>query len=347
MPLPPLRIGIVGAGSIVRQRHLPGLRGIAGVEVVAVANSAPASAQKFISDEGLGARPVARWEELVRSPDVDIVWVGAHPNLHGPVTVAALRAGKHVFCQARMARDLPEARRMMAAADASPDLVTMLCPPPHGLRQDPFVRLLLADKVVGDITGLHLESLNASFADPSAPAHWRQRREISGRNVMTLGIYTEVLQRWFGKIEWVEAAGRIATPLRQGYRVEVPEELEVAARFAQGFSANWVFSNIRQGPPSDSLTLQGTAGTLRIDFLTEEIRLEKNGAATVLETPDALSRPWRVEQDFIAAVRSPSPPRPRPTFADGIAYMEVVHAVEDARLSASRTPVGSPQPPAT
>ena len=340
MPDSPQRIGIVGAGSIVRQRHLPELRAIDGVQVVAVANSTPASALKFISDEGLDARASGNWEEVVNSPDVDIVWIGAHPNLHEPATVAALHAGKHVFCQARMARDLPEARRMLAVSDDSPGLVTMLCPAPYGLRQDPFIRQLLADKIVGDITHLHMESLNGSFLDPSAPAHWRQRKELSGRNVMTLGIYTEVMQRWFGKIDWVEASGRIATPVRQSYRVEIPEELEVDAFFAQGFSAKWNFSNIHKGPPSDALTLQGSNGTLRIDFRTEEIRLERDGKVSLLQTPDALSRPWRVERDFIDAVRAPTAPRPHPTFEDGLAYMEVVHAVEDARLSGSRVPVG-------
>ncbi len=336
MSASPLRIGIVGAGSIVRQRHLPGLREICGVKVVAVANSTPTSAEKFIVDEGLDARAVRSWKELVDAPDVDVVWVGARPDLHEPVTVAALQAGKHVFCQARMARDLREARRMLVAANASPGLVTMLCPPPYGLRQDRFIRQLIAGKVVGDIEQLHLESLNGSFLDPSAPAHWRQRKEVSGRNVMTLGIYTEVMQRWFGKIDWVEAAGRVATPVRQDYRMEIPEELEVAAFFAQGLPAKWNFSNIHKGPPSDALTLRGSSGALRIDFLTEEIRLEREGEDSPLETPAPLSRPWRVERDFIEAVRDLASPRPHPTFEDGVAYMEVVHAVEDARLSGAR-----------
>lgn len=343
----PIRIGMVGAGSIVRQRHLPGLRRIDGVRVVAVANSTPASAGKFIGEEGLDARACGNWEELANAADVEVVWIGTHPNLHEPITTAALRAEKHVFCQARMARDLPEARRMLAAAEVSPALVTMLCPPPYGLRQDAFIRRLISEKIVGDIRHLHLESLNGDFLDSSSPAHWRQRRETSGRNVMTLGIYTEIMQRWFGGIAWVEATGRIATPVRHGYRVEIPEELQVEAGFAGGFTGTWDFSNIHKGPASQALTVRGSSGTLKIDFLTEEIRLEKNGKGSLLETPDAFSRPWQVEKDFIEAVRNPGSPRPHPTFEDGVAYMEVVHAVEDARLSGVRVPVGQPGPSTT
>lgn len=307
-----------------------------GVTVVSVANSTRASAEKFIREEHLAARPLENWETLVSDPDIDIVWIGTHPHLHEPITLAALHADKHVFCQARMARDLPEARRMLAAARNAPSRVTMLCPPPFGLRQDAFIRSLLAEKIVGEILQIHLESLNGMFLDPTAPPHWRQRRELSGRNVMTLGIYTEVLQRWFGTIDWVEASGRVATPERHGYRVEIPEELEVRSAFTGGFSATWHFSNIHDSSPVEALTVRGSDGILRLNFLTEEIHLEKNGAVSSLATPLTLSRPWQVERDFVEAVRNPHSPRPHPTFEDGIAYMSVVHAVEDARLSGTR-----------
>ena len=335
----PLKIGIVGAGAIVRLRHLPGLRLADGVAVDMVANSTCASAGRFLKEEGLSARIAEHWEEVINDPDIDVVWVGTHPNLHAPVTLAALGAGKHVFCQARMARDLQEAESMLAAAEAAPGFVTMLCPPPYGLRQDAFIRQLLEEKVIGEIEELHLESFNGIFLDPTAPAHWRQRREISGLNVMTLGIYTEVLQRWFGRIDWVEAEGGVATPVRDGYRIEIPEHLEVRAGFAHGVPARWNVSNSHAGRPSETLTLRGGKGRLRIDFLTEEIRLEKAGTDSLVETPAELSQSWQVEKQFLNAVRFPALPRPHPTFEDGVAYMEVVQAVESARITGTRVPV--------
>ena len=215
----------------------------------------------------------------------------------------------------------------------------MLCPPPYGLRQDEHVKSLLMERVAGEIKGISLESLNGEYLNPATPAHWRQRREVSGKNVMTLGIYTEVLQRWFGPIVWVEAEGRIATPVRQGYQVEIPEELVVRAGFADGTPATLNFSTIHKGPPTHTLTLDGSTGTLTIDFLTEKIRLTQGERFSMLETPDLLSRPWRVEKDFVEAVRNPSQPRPRPTFADGVAYMKVVEAVDEARRSGTRVSI--------
>lgn len=325
-----LRIGIVGAGGIVKQRHLPGLQAIPGVEIVAVANSSPESSRRFCEEQVPAAEPMADWRELVSRADLDIVWVGAHPNLHKPVALAALAAGKHVFSQARMARDLPEAQEMLAAAEARPDLVTMLCPPPYGLRYDAFIKDLLQKQTLGAIHHLHLESLNSLFLDPSKPAHWRQRREISGLNCLTLGIYAEVLHRWFGEITRVHAKAKILAPERSGYRVEIPDQLDVLADFENGAVGSLQFSGVHSGPAADRLEITGDKGVLVYDFAQETLAIERPEGSERLEVPEQFDRPWRVEQDFIEAVRNPAAPRPHPDFRDGVAYMRVVQMVHEA-----------------
>src|SRR3954447_361490 len=131
-----LRIGIVGAGDIVRQRHLPALEQHPEVEIVAVSNSTYESAEKFCAENAPQATPMQNWADLLALPELDIVWIGTPPYMHSAVTVSALEAGKHVFCQARMAVDLIEAEEMLTASRRYPELVTMLCPPPHGMRGD-------------------------------------------------------------------------------------------------------------------------------------------------------------------------------------------------------------------
>ena len=121
-----LRVGIVGAGGIVRQRHLPGLAKIPGVEIIAVSNSTYESAQRFCAEVVPHATPMQHWADLISLEDLDVVWIGTPPYLHATVTVSALEAGKHVFCQARMAMNLAEAEEMLAAARRHPQLVTML-----------------------------------------------------------------------------------------------------------------------------------------------------------------------------------------------------------------------------
>ena len=108
-----LRIGIVGAGGIVRQRHLPGLQALPNVQVVAVCNSRIETAQKIAKQFHI-PEVMDDWAEMLDRPDIDIIWIGTPPVLHAPITISALEAGKHVFCQARMAMNLREGREMLA-----------------------------------------------------------------------------------------------------------------------------------------------------------------------------------------------------------------------------------------
>ncbi len=66
-----LRVGIVGAGGIVRQRHLPGLRALPNVQVVAVCNSSIESAQKFAKEFDV-PEAMDDWAELLDRTDNDI-----------------------------------------------------------------------------------------------------------------------------------------------------------------------------------------------------------------------------------------------------------------------------------
>src|ERR1044072_160181 len=115
-----LRIGIVGAGEIVRRRHLPGLKKHPEVEIVAVSNSTYESSEKFCQESAPHATPMQNWADLLALPDIDAVWIGTPPYMHSAVTVSALEAGKHVFCQARMANDLADAKEMLATSKRFP-----------------------------------------------------------------------------------------------------------------------------------------------------------------------------------------------------------------------------------
>src|ERR1700732_2394516 len=212
-----LRIGIVGAGGIVRTRHLPALKRNPDVEIVAVSNSTYASSEKFCSEECPHATPMRNWADLLALPDLDIIWIGTQPYMHSAVNISALEAGKHVFCQARMSMDLAEAKEMLAASKRYPELVTMLCPPPYGMRADLLVKKLLAENYIGRPHHVRLQSLTSAYLDPDAPAHWRQKIEISGLNVLTLGIYVEVVQRWLGDIFGGLSRGKNLKFQRAGY----------------------------------------------------------------------------------------------------------------------------------
>src|SRR5213079_3223866 len=296
-----LRIGTVGAGSIVRARHLPALKKYSEVEIVAVSNSTYESSENFCRENLPHATPMQNWADLLALPDLDIVWIGTPPYMHSAITVSALEAGKHVFCQARMAMDLAEAEEMLSASKRFPELVTMLCPPPFGLRGDLLAKKLLAEKYLGSLHHIRLQSFTSSYLNGEAPAHWRQRIEISGLNVLTLGIYVEVLQRWFGNIIGVYARGKILNPTREGYNVIIPDTLSVLCHFANGAEGVLEFSGINAHATGDCLEVYGSAGTLVYDFTADVIKAGRVGdrALHEVEVPTELARQWTVENDFL------------------------------------------------
>jgi len=252
--------------------------------------------------------------------------------MHSAVTISALEAGKHVFCQARMSMDLAEAEEMLAASKRYPELVTMLCPPPFGMRADLLVKKILAENYIGRPHHVRLQSFTGNYLDPDAPPHWRQRIEISGLNVLTLGIYVEVLQRWLGDITGVFARGKVIHLNRQGYKVIIPDLLTVLCSFDNGAEGVLEFSGADAMAPGDRVEIYGSVGTLTYDFGSDVVQVGKLGdrALHVVDLPPELEGEWRVEEDFLAAVKSKGRIRPRPNFEEGVRYMRVVQAVADS-----------------
>ncbi|HEX4141084.1 MAG TPA: Gfo/Idh/MocA family oxidoreductase [Candidatus Methylacidiphilales bacterium] len=324
-----LRVGIVGAGGIVKQRHLPGLQALPNVEVVAVCNSRLDSAQAVAKQFNI-PEVFSDWAEMLDHREIDIIWIGTPPVLHAPITISALEAGKHVFCQARMAMNLREGREMLAAAQARPQLVTMLCPPPHGMKGGKFFQKLLRDGYVGEIWHFRLMVCRDTFSDPLAPPHWRQRTELNGINCLTLGIYAEVLQRWLGSPRRLHAQMKVSVPKREGYVVHVPDVVHVIAQWPNGIAANLEWSGVAQFPPDETLTIYGRDGTLVYNFTTDEILGARRGDKELrsLSIPPELQTEWTVERDFIEAVVVGG--HPEPSFETGVQYLEFTEAVNQS-----------------
>ncbi len=133
-----IRVGFVGAGANTRLHHLPKLRAQPGVELVAVANRSRESGERVAKEFGV-ARVHDSWREVVTAPDVDAVCIGTWPYMHCELTLAALEAGKHVLCEARMAMNAAEGRRMLEASRRKPQLVAQLVPAP--LKRDAVAHL--------------------------------------------------------------------------------------------------------------------------------------------------------------------------------------------------------------
>lgn len=230
-----LGIGIIGAGGIARERHLPGLRQLDGVEFVAVANRRFENAQRAAEEYGF-ARAVRDWREVVRDPEVDAVLICTPPYMHREMTEYALQNGKHVFCQARMAMNLEDARRMLEA-DRNTSLTTMLCPPPHYMKVEQRILGMIREGRLGEIRHVTVHHPTSLFADPQQKLHWRQRADLQGINMLDVGIMGEVLQKWFGQVDRVCATARTYVTKRPAdgdgkSDVELPDSVQLIGTFA-------------------------------------------------------------------------------------------------------------------
>ena len=329
-----LRVGLVGAGDNTRKRHIPGLRAVPGVELAGVVNRTAESTARVAHDFSI-PKQYSNWRELVADDTIDAVVVGTWPNLHCDVTCAALAAGKHVLCEARMARNVAESRTMVAAAQAHSDRIAMLVPSPFGLECDAEVSLMLQHDFIGELREVVVIGADDQFHDYTKFLHWRQDSAISGVNVLTLGILHETVSRWIPQPTRVFAQTQTFEPSRpnpQGdgdLRVTIPDSLQALTQYAGGASGVYHFSGITIAGPGKQIHLYGSRGTIKIVFGEhDQVHVARGGDRQLRQVtlpPETLSG-WRVEAEFVGAIRGEEPVR-RTDFAAGLRYMEFTEAV--------------------
>ena len=322
-------VGIVGAGANTTAKHIPLLQEIDGVEIMGVVNRSASSSDAVARRFGI-PRTYDHWEQAVADPDTNAIVIGTWPYLHCPVTLAALAAGKHVLTEARMAMNADEALRMLKASEARPELVAQVVPSPITLFADATIQRLIAEEYIGQL--LTVESrMRGGFIDSTAPMHWRQNTELSGNNIMAMGIYYEAIIRWVSRASTVMARGKIFTEQRTNEYgdpkpVKVPEHLDVVADLECGAQLHMQQSAIAGLLEDDSIYLFGSEGTLRLT--TDKLFGGQRGDESLAEIaiPEHERGGWQVEADFVAAIRRECEVT-HTTFADGLHYMQFTDAV--------------------
>ncbi len=324
-----IRVGIIGAGANTRGKHIPGLQAIKGVEIVSVCNRSPESSVRAAEQFGIPTT-YDNWSELVDAPDTNAIVIGTWPYLHCQATLAALAAGKHVLCEARMAMNADEAWEMSAAAQANPHLVVQIVPSPMTLRVDATLKRLLAEGYLGDLLAIEVR-VGGEFLDADAPLHWRQDFDLSGFNIMSMGIWYEAVLRWVGEATRVQAMGKTFATMRADETgnlraVRVPEHVDVVADMACGAQLHMQVSSVTGLAGAPEAFLFGSEGTLR--FADNKLFGGKRGDTGLDEIPipEDEAGGWRVEEEFVNAIRGEEAIT-HTTPQAGVKYMEFTEAV--------------------
>ncbi|WP_175638682.1 Gfo/Idh/MocA family protein [Metabacillus schmidteae] len=164
-----IKVGVIGCGSIARRRHLIEFANNESVEIVAVCDIVETRAVEMA--EKYGAMAYTHYEEVLQLEEVDVISVCLPNDLHAPVSIAALNAGKHVLCEKPMATSRKEAEEMIETAKRN-NKTLMIAHNQRFVSSHQKVKQLIESGEIGKIY-----SFRTTFGHPG-PEKW----SIDGRN---------------------------------------------------------------------------------------------------------------------------------------------------------------------
>ena len=333
-----LRVGIIGANperGWALNAHLPALRAMPGFEIAAVATtrieSARATAEKFAIP---GAHAGA--EALIGDPAVDIVAVCVKVEHHRDCVLAALRAGKHVFCEWPLGLDTAGAEEMQQAAEKAGVMARV------GLqgRASPWLeaaRELIAEGAIGTLKSASLVSSLSNWGPrlPEAEAY-RTRRESGATGLTVPGGHTlDSLCHVLGEFEQVAAVVATQTPrceiVGTGEVVDVTasDQVLVSGRLVGGAVVS-VHVKADMGNPTGVLfEINGTEGDLRLRT-AEPVGPAPVGiqrAELVLEIARGRRKPFEPVTDVARFNRVPEAVPAGPPFYTAQLYARLAEAI--------------------
>ncbi|HSF64170.1 MAG TPA: Gfo/Idh/MocA family oxidoreductase [Paracoccaceae bacterium] len=348
-------IGLVG-GGYMGKAHAVALSAVGAVfdtalrprlEVIAAAT--PASAARYARAYGF-ARAAADWRDLVADPRVQAVVIASPQSTHRAIAEAAFAAGKPVFCEKPLGASLEDARAMVAAAEAS-GLTNMIGFNYVRTPATQFVRQLLAEGAIGDVTWFRCEHTEDFLADPLMPANWRTTGRANGCMGDLAPHPINCLLALMGPV--AELSARIETvhatrPGPEGpVAVDNDDQAQMMLRLASGVMGHLFVSRVATGRKMGyAYEIHGTKGAIRFDQEDQNAvwlyRAEGPGATrgftrilTGPEHPDYLAfcqGPGHgtgyqdqiiIEaRDFLQAIATGRPVWP--TFRDGLAVSTII-----------------------
>jgi predicted dehydrogenase len=302
----PLRVGIVGANperSWAKEAHVPALQKLSGFELTAVATRNERSARAAAEAFGAG-----QWFDdafaLVRSPEVDIVSVCVKVPEHRPILLAALAAGKHVYCEWPLGRNLEEAEELATAAETAGvhvviGLQARMSPAARRAKQlvrDGAIGRLLSARILST-TGAASPKLPSAFAYLNDPAGGATVSTILGGHTLDLASFV------LGEITELNAVAAIHFPsvhltdTNEDIVRSTPDQLLILSRHENGCIVSTDVGGPRGEDHSFAFEILGTDGCLKLlggdphGFQGGELRLEGDRPFPPPDVPVAADHP--------------------------------------------------------
>ena len=324
-----VRVGIIGAGRNTKSRHIPGLQAIEDVEIIGVCNRSRESSQRVADEFGI-PKIYDNWQDAIADNETNAIVIGTWPYMHCRATVAALMANKHVMCEARMAMNAREAHAMRMIARRKSQLTAQIVPSPMTLRVDNTIKRHITDRYIGEVLAVEVRA-GGAFLDSEAPLQWRQNFDLSGMNIMSMGIWYEALMRWVGEATRVMAMGKTFVKMRPDAEdvmraVRIPEHIDVVGELACGAQLHMQISAVTGLAGAPEVLIFGSQGTLRFSGNKLYGGQKNDDTLNEIEIPAEEAGAWRVEEEFVNAIRGEEVII-HTDFDTGVKYMEFTEAV--------------------
>ena len=276
--LPALGVGLIGTGFMGRAHALAfhNARSTFDLPVqlklVALADADAARAQQCADTWGF-ARSHADWQQLINDPEVGLVAITTPNHLHFPMAMAALEAGKAVYCEKPLAVSLAQAEQMQRAAKAA-GVVTRAG---YNYQHNPIIglaRQMIDRGELGQIISFQGEFSEDFMGDPQAPWSWRCDSAHAGGALADLGSHLLAMARYLlGDVESVCADSNTVHPSRPASKgsqqqrdIAIDDQTHALLRFANGARGTFSSSWLKHGYKNHlSFEISGTQGTLAFD----------------------------------------------------------------------------------
>jgi predicted dehydrogenase len=328
-----LRIGTMGSSRISQRALIEPSASAAEVTVAAVAARDLARAEAFALRCGI-EKAYGSYQEMLDDPDLDAIYNPLPNSLHGPWTLRAIAAGKHVLCEKPFASNADEAAQVAQAAAGS-GLVVMEA---MHYRYHPLIRRLR--ELVAELGGARQLQAWTSFAIAS-PGDIRYDFALGGGALMDGGCYAIDCLRLLGASDGqgqASVTGALADPVADDAGGEVADR-SVAVRLAfPGGATGWFESAFtRDGEFRADLHVICRDGLVRLDnfIFPHQGRLvaTRDGAVVAEEAGDGESTYVHQLRAFSAAISSGDPV---PTSAENAAV--TMRLIDDAYRAAGLAP---------
>ncbi len=265
-----LGIGILG-GGYMGKAHAVAMSSVGAVfdtplrpRLEMVCASTMKSAERYRAAYGF-ARATDDWRELVADPAVEAVVIAAPQSMHRPVAEAAFASGKPVLCEKPLGASLHDSRAMVAAAEAS-GCVNMVGFNYIRTPASQYVRELIGDGAIGDITWFGGEHTEDFCADPKSPASWRAAGDANGTMGDLAPHMINAALALIGPIESLIADIETVHVERPGGTVTNDDQGQMMCRFENGAMGHLHFSRIATGRKMGyAYEITGTRGAIRFD----------------------------------------------------------------------------------